>query len=151
MKRLALALLCCFSLAASASKKPEPVYQDGVLIKVQDVDNGVKCHTDATGNGHSDDNGNTRSEATADTTCSERIKHLYTVKVGDSLFILEASQSNKQKGIGMATLGWSNAFNKENVLAYQLPGSHVQVRSDENGIHIKVGKRESLYTVVGGR
>jgi len=30
-----------------------------------------------------------------------------------------------------------------------LPGAHVQVRTDEKGFYVKVGKRESKYAIVG--
>ena len=61
--------------------------------------------------------------------------------------MIEPELTKGQKGAALATLGWSARFAKEGVLADQLPGTHVLVRSDANGFWVKVGKRESRYRV----
>jgi hypothetical protein len=39
-------------------------------------------------------------------------------------------------------------FTKNSSLAYQLPGTQIKLRSDGKHFFVKVGKRESMYSIV---
>lgn len=54
----------------------------------------------------------------------------------------------KQAGTALATMGWSAVFAKKSVLYGQMPGAHFQVYFEGSLLHIKIGKRESLFTIV---
>ena len=57
----------------------------------------------------------------------------------------------KREGGGLIGLGWNKAFAKDSVLASQLPGTTVQIRSDGKHYYVKVAEHESAYTVVGAQ
>jgi hypothetical protein len=85
------------------------------------------------------------------TTCHDTQRALYTFKVAENTFVLThltQAESGKGTAAGIATLGWSRVFAKNSVLAYQLPGTRIQIRSDGKHYFVKIGDRESLYSIV---
>jgi len=156
MKTLVLLFLLSTPVAF-AKDKPVYSYQDGVFQSFHTEQTGSRCSSDADTNGtvnaNTDNTGNTngavRSTTTGSTTCHDTQRTLYTVKVSDNTFILTPAESGKGTAAGYATLGWSRAFAKNNVLAYQLPGAKIQIRSDGKHYFIRMGDRESMYSIVG--
>ncbi len=139
MKRgLAIVFLLLLSAVANAKDKPQADYQDAVLVGFQTVHSGSSCSTSGQIKGEEDSSGNVTGKTHASTNCEESTVRHYTVKVGEHTYVLKP------------TLSWwaSPAFTKNSVLANLLPGTHVQVRTDEKGFYVKVGKRESKYAIV---
>jgi hypothetical protein len=138
MKSIVLIFLMCSPLLA-ASKSD---YQDAVLVGSRMIAVGSSCSGDT--NGKADDDG--RISADTSSNCSNRYTALYTITLHDQTFTLRPAMTKKE----VLTLGWSSMF-KASVLHNQLPGSHVLIRSASDGVHVKVGKRESKYEVVEAR
>jgi hypothetical protein len=153
MKILTVLLLTSVALAA---KKPEPEYQEAVLKSFKTIQAGQHCSTSSnssgTVSGRTDEYGNTRgavdTTGNASTNCTPRMATYYTVTIGDQILVLTPKDSVKATAGAMASLGWSKVFAKESCLYGQLPGSHIQIRSDDGNYHIKIGKRESLYKLI---
>jgi hypothetical protein len=156
MKALALLFLLSTPIAF-AKDKTVYSYQDGVLQSFRTEQTGKRCSSDADTNGtvnaNTDDAGNTNgtvhTTTTGSTTCHDTQRALYTVKVAENTFVLTPAESGKGTAAGFATLGWSRVFAKNSVLAYQLPGTRIQIRSDGKHYFVKIGDRESLYSIVG--
>jgi hypothetical protein len=148
LKALALLFLLTTPIAF-AKDKPVYSYQDGVFQSFRTEQTGNKCSSDADTNGtvnaNTDNSGNTNetvhTTTTGSTTCHDTQRTIYTVKVSENTFVLTPAESGNGTAGGYATLGWSRAFAKNNVLAYQLPGAKIQFRSD--------GKHYSMYSIVG--
>ena len=151
MKRLA-SIVLLLSSAAWAKDKPVPAdYQDAVLVKFVTVTTGSSCSSSGNTLGKVDDDGNLTANSSGSADCSNQTTRHYTLSVGPQVFVIEPELTKGQKGAALATLGWSARFAKESVLAYELPGTHVLVRTDAEGFWVKVGKRESRYRVVGAQ
>jgi hypothetical protein len=75
----------------------------------------------------------------------------YTLQVGDLTYVLIPKGTKKQAATAYGTMGWSAVFAKKSVLYRQLPGTHVQLRSDGDGIHVKLGSRESLFEMIAAQ
>jgi len=154
MKLFALVLACAVSSQfASAKDKqhPDSDYQDAVLVKFVTVTTGTDCSHRSNTSGQVDDNGSVSADTNGSTSCSDITKRHYTLSVGQQTYIIEPEPTKGQKGAALATLGWSAAFAKQSVLAAQLPGTHVLVRSDAEGFWVKLGKRESRYRVISAQ
>lgn len=136
---------------AKENKHADSDYQDAVLVKFVTVTTGSSCSSSGDTNGKVDDNGNVSATSSGTTNCANRTKRHYTLSVGQQTFVIEPEPTRGQKGTALATLGWSAAFAKQSVLADQLPGTHVMVRTDADGFWVKIGKRESLYRVVAAQ
>ena len=155
MKALAFSLLLSTTLAVAKDKSVYS-YQDGVLQSFRTEQTGKKCSSDADTNGTvnatTDDAGNTngtvRATTTGTTTCHDTQRTLYTVKVAENILVVTPAESGKATAAGFATLGWSRVFAKNNVLAYQLPGTPIKIRSDGKHYFVKIGDHESIYSVV---
>jgi len=140
-------LILCTSVALA--KPPKNVqYQDAVLVSFKDVTTGQHCSSNGSVDGKEDDSGNVTGTTNSSTSCADRRTRHYTIKVGDSVYVIEPSLSGGQKAGAVASLGWSALFLKKSVLWNQLPGTAFQVRSDAHGIYVKIGNRESLYEIV---
>jgi hypothetical protein len=158
MKTLVVIFLLSTAIAL-AKDKPVYTYQDGVLQSFRSEQTGKRCSGDADTNGtvnaNTDDGGNTNgtvhATTTSSTTCQDTQRTLYTVKVAENTLNLTPAVSGKGTAAGLATLGWSRAFAKNNVLTYQLPGTRVQIRSDGKHYFVKIGEHESMYSVVGAQ
>jgi hypothetical protein len=156
MKALALLFLLSTPIVF-AKDKPVYSYQDGVLQSFHTEQTGKRCSSDAdttgTVNANTDGNGNTdgtiHATTTGSTTCRDTQRTLYTVKVAENTFVLTPAESGTGTAAGFATLGWSRVFAKNNVLTYQLPGTPIKIRSDGKHYVVKIGDRESLYSIVG--
>jgi hypothetical protein len=146
---IALGFLLCTQVWAKPPKDVQ--YQDAVLVSFKDITTGSNCSSNGTVKGKVDDDGNVSGDSNSTTSCSDKTMRHYTIKVGDSVFVLEPSMSGGQKAGAVASLGWSAVFAKKSVLWNQLPGTHMQVRSDPHGFYVKVGNRESLYDIVGAK
>ncbi len=144
-----LAPLLALAMVAPQTTAPAP--QDGVLVSFTEVVAGSSCSGTGKTNGTVDDSGNVSGTTTTNTNCSLNRRRHYTVTIGGSTMVLEPKATKKAKGAALATLGWSAVFAKESVLSNQLPGIHFLAWSDASGIHIKLGKRESLYEIVAAK
>jgi hypothetical protein len=159
LKRLALLLLLTAPIA-SASKKPEPVYEDAVLKDFHTEQHGTFCstsgNTNGTVNANTDSSGTTNgtvnATSTASTSCSPRMAAYYTVVMGDHTFVLtptEPGAATAAKAVAIIAFFPSAFFLKKNSVLYGvLPGTSIKMRSDSGTVHIKVGKRESEYKIV---
>ena len=135
--RYATVVLLFLCVSAFAATKND--YQDAVLVSSRMVSVGSSCSGST--DGKVDDDGRINADTTSN--CSNRFGALYTISLHDQTFTLRPAATKKE----LLTLGWSNFF-KASVLHNQLPGSHILVRSASDGVHVKVGKRESKYEVV---
>lgn len=155
-----IALLLCLSLPSVASKKEAPVYQDAVLKDFHMVEAGKFCTTNGNTSGLVDSNGNnsgTISATTSSTTsCRPRTSAVYTVISGVHTMTLTPHQSGGKTAakvgtafitLGIGTVVW-NSLEKNSALYGVLPGTAIKMRSDEGIIYVKVGKRESTYSIV---
>ena len=151
MKLLAIVLsfsLLSQSALAKEKRHPDSDYQDAVLVKFVTVTTGSSCSHRSNTSGEVDDNGNVSARTTGHSDCADVTSRHYTLSVGQQAYVIEPELTKGQKGAALATLGWSAAFAKQSVLADLLPGTHVLVRSDADGLWVKVGKRESRYRVM---
>ena len=160
MKLACIALAGLLAVPAVAKDKaPDSAYQEAVLVKFTTVTTGTSCSHSASTTGDVDattsDDGNTtgtvKATTSGSTDCSDVTRRHYTLAVGQQTFVIEPEPTKGQKGVAMATLGWSAAFAKQSVLADQLPGTHVRVRSDGSGFCVKLGKRESRYSAISAQ
>lgn len=153
-------LLLCLSLPCFAGKKDGPVYQEAVLKDFHMVDDGKFCTTsgDTSGTVHSNGNntGTISGTTSSTTSCHPRTAAMYTVVAGDHVLTLTPHQSGgktaAKAGTAFLTLGigvivW-NSLEKSSTLYGVLPGTAIKLRSDEGIVYVKVGKRESMYSIV---
>jgi hypothetical protein len=154
----ALLMLGLLSVPASAKDKPIYTYQSAVLQSFHSETTGTHCSGSADTDGTVDVNtnggstrGTTQSTTSGSATCSDRQRVVYKIKTGENTVFLTPYSPLKKEGGGLIGLGWNKAFAKDSVLAYQLPGATLQIRSDGKHYYVKVGDRESAYTVVGAQ
>jgi hypothetical protein len=126
-----LSFLLCFQAQAKPHKDVQ--YQDAVLLSFRNVATGSSCTSTGSGKAKTDDNGDTEGNTSGQTDCSNNIVRRYTVQLGNITYVL------------VRAYGFSF---KSSVLANQLPGTHVLVRTDEHGFYVKIGDRESRYDIV---
>jgi hypothetical protein len=146
--KVALVLFVLFCGTAFASQKPQPVYQDAILISFYNVSTGSSCASTGTVNGKADNNGNVSGSTEGNTNCSTNESRRYKVKVGDNLFVLKRAFGKGQTAGAVASMGWSLLFVKDSVLTNLLPGTPIKVRSDGTGFYVRVGKKESRFEIV---
>lgn len=155
MKALAILLLC--STAALCEKKPEPVYQEAIFKSYRSVSMGSNCDssgtTTGTVNASTDAMGNTNGTVNANTqthgSCSDVTMAVYAVAIGSQIFTLTPTSTLVGSSVSFVTLGLSNAFKRDSVLYGQLPGTPIRIRSEGGVFYVKVGKRESMYKLIG--
>ena len=140
MKWAVLLLLALSAAGVAAKNVPKDDYKDAVLLSVRSVSNGMSCSGST--NGKEEDDGNFHANSNAN--CHERMVHHYTLKIEAQTFVVTPATTVSS----IATLGFSKAFKGDSVLANQIPGAHVSVRSDSSGFYVKVGKKESKFRVV---
>src|SRR5215475_5554133 len=145
MKYCAILFVMFCAMAATAEITGQ--YQEGTLVSFKMVADGASCSGGT--NGKVDDNGNVN--ATSNSSCSNSYVGEYTVKVGENTYVLRPSLSKKSALLGFGTMGWSNLARKNSVLASHLPGTKFLIRDDSQGIHVKLGKRESKYEIVASQ
>jgi hypothetical protein len=147
---LALCLLvAAVQVPTQAAEKVAIEYQDGVLISSRTESTGSSCSSSGTVNGTVDDNGNVNGTSHSSGGCENIVTHFYTVRVGDETFTLRRTFTGSQRTLAMATLGWGALFMKQSVLAGQRPGTQFKIGIENGTAHVKLGKRESLYRIVG--
>jgi hypothetical protein len=143
MKHCSSVLFLFIPLALSAAAS-EPVYQDGVLTKVRTtvVDNACSSSTQSDAATY----GNTaRRTIDASARCSDIRGAVYTVKVGETEYQLTPDHSRVARASSYLPL--SATLLKQSSLANHMPGTAVQLRPDDDGFLVRVGKRESRYRV----
>jgi hypothetical protein len=119
-----------------------PAYQDGVLTKIRTtvVDNACSSSTQSDAATY----GNTaRRTLDASARCSDIRGAVYTVKIGDTEYELTPDHSRVARASSYLPL--SATLLKQSSLANHLPGTAVQLRPDDDGFLVRVGKRESHY------
>jgi hypothetical protein len=70
----------------------------------------------------------------------------YTVKTGNITYVL--TEARRIEGGAGTLTGFVGKFHKSGVLTNQPPGTQLKLRTDPNGIYVKVGQHESLYQMV---
>ncbi len=141
----AVLLLSAFSVSGAQQNTTE--YREAVLVKFSLVSDGAGCSSTAT------QNPGNQASANVQTYCSDSEIAHYQVQVGPQIFVLEPATSTKKKAgqaaVVIGTLGYGALFmHQKDVLKGQLPGAQVLLRSVGNNISVKVGKKESLYSIV---
>ncbi len=136
--RTALAVLLLLLPASLFSQ----AYQDAVLVRLKTVSVGADCSTDGSTRGTVDE-GNLKADSDSTTACADAEVHLYTVRVGESLYTLRPVSLIPRSGL-LALL-------RKVSLANQLPGAHVLIRSHGDGFQVKVGSKESSYSIYEAR
>lgn len=134
-KTLALLVLLVISLTSATAKtkeKPDSDYQDGVLVSFRTVASGSNCSSSGTVKGSVDDNGKVSGDVDGEGSCSDRTVRLYTVKIGNTTYVL--------KPLPMA-------WNRPSVLASELPGARIKARTEKGKMYIKIGTRETPFAV----
>lgn len=138
----ACSILFLFLPLAPSTAASSPAYQDGVLTKVRTtvVDNACSSSTQSDAATY----GNTaRRTLDASARCSDIRGAVYTVQVGDTEYDLTPDHSRVARASSYLPL--SATLLKQSSLANHMPGTAVQLRPDDDGFVVRVGKRESHY------
>lgn len=133
---------------AKTKERPDSDYQEGILVSFRTVANGSSCSSSGTVNGSVNDGGTVEGTTKGSSSCSDNTVRHYTEKVGDNMFVIKPSTTGKENATGMATMGFGFLFMKSSVLADELPGTKFKVRSEKGKLFIKIGKRESPFSVI---
>ncbi|HEY0307774.1 MAG TPA: hypothetical protein VGB94_06400 [Acidobacteriaceae bacterium] len=150
-----MALLDSSCSTAWAAKKPKPIYQDGVLKGFRMEQQGTHCstngNTSGTVNAHTYDDGSTNGTVNANTSsttsCGPSAFAFYTVIVGEHTYVLLPIP--KPIGVfGAYKYAFGGGVGKNSVLYGLLPGTPIQMVNKDGNVYIKVGNRESEYTIV---
>ena len=141
---LTVLALASVNLTFAKDKFKDSDYRPATLVSFRTQSVGASCSGNV--NAEVEDNG--QVNGTTNSNCSDQMVRFYTIQVEGQTFTVIPAHTGKQKAVGFATLGWSNAFSKGSVLINQLPGAHIEVRSDPSGLFIRVGKKESKFTIV---
>lgn len=150
--RLVIAVSLVGAGLLEAAKKPAIAdYQEAVLLDLQTRESGMHCSASGTVRGQEDDSGYISGTASTSSHCVPVRTTYYRISAGEHTYTLRPAVTGKQVGLAAATLGYSRLLAKDSVLARQLPGSKILVRSDEHGFWVKLGKRESKFEVVEAR
>jgi hypothetical protein len=118
---------------AKTKERPDSDYQDGVLVSFRTVVAGSNCSSSGSVKGSVDDSGDVEGRADSSGSCYNLSVRLYTIKVGDNTFVIKHAPE-----------GW----NRQSVLARQLPGLRFKVRTQKDKLYIRVGERESPFFLV---
>jgi hypothetical protein len=141
MKHVGSVLVLLLPLALSAAAS-EPAYQDGVLTKVRTTVTDNACSTSTQSDAAT--YGNTaRRTLDASARCSDIRGTVYTVRVGDTEYELTPDHSRVARASSYLPL--SATLLKQSSLANHMPGTAVQLRPDDDGFLVRIGKRESHY------
>lgn len=135
MKVLLLGLLV-FASTAFANEIPQYTYQDGIL---------QGRHQEQLGNGCVESSSESESAAaTGFSTCADDDSIAFTVESGGAIYILTPKgDSDPSKG-GLVI----RALIPHSVLANLPPHTPIKLRSDGRHFFVKMGDRESMYSVV---
>lgn len=144
MKRLTILLLIACVPVFAKDKFKESSYKPATLVSFHTEHNGTSC----SGNVEATTSDSGQISGTTSSDCSARRIRIYTIQLDGQTIVVMPTHTGKQKAAGMASLGWAGAFEKGSVLRNQLPGAHIEVRSDASGLFIRVGKKESKFLIV---
>ncbi len=147
MKALLLGVLLCVT-PAFANEKPQYTYQDGVLQGFHRGPSESRCveRTDSSGSVSSTTHNYDSSvdlSTTGSSSCTDEYTVVFTVKSGGATYILTPrGDSDETKG-GLLT----RAMIWHSVLQNQPPQTPIKLRSDGRHFFVKIGDRESMYSV----
>jgi len=133
---LSLCILFCAVVTiafAKTKERPDSDYQDGVLVSFRTDAAGSNCSSSGSVKGSVDDDGEVEGTTDSSGSCHNISVRLYTIKVGDSTFVIKHAPEN---------------WNRRSVLDQQLPGFRFKVRTQKDKLYIKVGERESPFFLV---
>lgn len=156
--------MCLTLLGCSAAfAKDKPRYQDGVLVNFRMVETGTGCDSSSStsgtvnatttdeGYGMSNTSGTIDSKTTSSGGCTINRSPIYKVSIGSHIYALEPSLSPRKRFVAIVPVA-GLALARNSVLYGVTPGTPIKISSDGNGIfHIKIGKRESRYKLVGAQ
>jgi hypothetical protein len=153
MRLLVLIVLSC---SVAAAQTPLIPYQDGVLVSFGMVSTGTGCSSNGTVSAKVQDNGTVNGTTNSTSSCSDSEMRQYIVRVGNNTFAVRPMISGKQTAgeaaLVVATIGYAALFiRNRDILANQLPGAHVSIRSHGSGFQVKIGKKDSLYSIAGAQ
>lgn len=148
MKNCLVIGLLILSTSAFAKSKQDRDYHDALLVSFRTVTTGSVCSSSGHTNGTVDDEGNVSATTNSSGDCSNTQLRYYTVELGSNTYVLAPTHSGKSKAGAALTFGWGALAWKSSVLANEMPGSHVLLASDPSGFYVKVGNRESKFTLV---
>lgn len=132
--RIAATVLCLLICSQTWAKTPKDAqYQDATLVGFKDVSAGSSCTSSGNVKATTNENGDTTGSTSGQADCSNKVVRQYTIQLGSHTFVL--------------VYGY-NFLNLHNDLAKQLPGAHLQVRSDKSGFYVLIGKKEARYNIV---
>jgi hypothetical protein len=147
MKALLLAMLLCV-VPAFANEKPQYTYQDGILQGFHREPSESRCGEGSDSSGavaattHNYDS-TAYPSTTGSSTCTDEYTDVFTVKSGGATYILTPrGDSDETKG-GLLT----RAMIWHSVLQNQPPQTPIKLRSDGRHFFVKIGDRESMYSV----
>jgi hypothetical protein len=83
--------------------------------------------------------------------CGDDYQGQYTVKSEGVFYILTPANTADGNFAERAALGWSKTLTKSSSLYHQPAGTPILLRDDGRHIFVKVGNRESKYTVLEER
>jgi ubiquitin len=125
-------LLAIASVAVAKEKHSDSDYQDGVLVSFRSTVTGSNCSASEKARGSVSNSGAVESKSEGSGSCSNITTRLYTVKIGENMFEIEA-----------LPVTW----NRANALENQLPGYRFRVRTEKGEFYIKIGNRETAFEV----
>lgn len=148
MRTVTWVLFWLLPLAAFASKKDTADYVAGVLVSFHDIHTGKTCSSSGSVDGRENSDGSITGNTDETTNCFTNFARLYTVQIGGQVLTIERAMSGKRKLAALGTMGWSTALAHQSVLANQLPGTHFLARSDGTYLHVRIGKKETIFNIV---
>jgi len=83
--------------------------------------------------------------------CNDDYQAQYMVKSEGILYALTPAGAATGSLAERAMLGWSRAFNRNDSLYHQQPGTPLLVRDDGRHLFVRVGSRESMYMAIEAR
>jgi hypothetical protein len=148
MRLLTTAILLSCSVFAA---KKDVEYQEAVLVDFSTVRTGSSRANSGTVTGEVDDSGNVSGTTHGRSKCGDITTRDYRLRVGTHIYTVRPSYSGKQTATAVASFGYSRFFTKSSVLANQIPGARVLIRTDEHAFWVKLGKRESRFEVIAAK
>lgn len=132
-RKLLVSLSLFVAIPLGATSTNATATQDAVLVSFQDVVDGASCTGIYAAN------------------CQTTTARHYTVSAGSQVFVLEhiLSRAEMRRNIGAGV--WKPRVDQRSVLVDQLPGVHLQLWREKDGVHIRLGDKESLFQIVGAR
>jgi hypothetical protein len=128
---LALALLLILAMPTFAKDKhPDSDYQDGTLVSFRTASTGSSCSNQGQATGSVDDSGNVNASSRGSSNCSDDLVRYYTIRSGDSTLVI------------------APVVVFRSVLSNQMPGATFRMRFDGKHVFVKIGDKESKFSVV---